>query len=367
MILKGSLKVTTLPEILHSICLSRYTGILTLQQYSVRKRVYFEEGKIAFAYSNQLRDSLGDVLLRTGSITLEQYLDTARQIRPGLRHGQILLREKVISANQLIGAVHRQVKDIIFSLFSWSEGSFEFEEVETSPETIKLNITSSDLILAGVKGIADWSILSKMITDISIGLEQSPDFEAKLAEIQLSEQESDIVAYAAGRSIREVLQYSLLNNFETARLLAGFLTIDLFRLVKPRNITLVPATDVDFTRLHRMAGLFSRVFDYIRDELVERVGPMAEAILQGYYNEVRQEEPAVLGGVSMGAAGRLDPDMLDLNVLHLDRSDKTDHVYRVFLRILSGQLKGTRELLGEEGVAQVETGIRRLVDNLAAE
>ena len=42
MLLKGSLKVTTLPEILHSICISKETGILTLQQFNVKKKIYFE-------------------------------------------------------------------------------------------------------------------------------------------------------------------------------------------------------------------------------------------------------------------------------------------------------------------------------------
>ncbi|HOT00661.1 MAG TPA: DUF4388 domain-containing protein, partial [Acidobacteriota bacterium] len=101
MLLKGSLKVTTLPEILHSICISKETGILTLQQFNIKKKIYLEEGKIAFAYSNQRKDSLGDILLRNGIITLEQYLETANQIRPGLRHGQILLREGYISTQEL--------------------------------------------------------------------------------------------------------------------------------------------------------------------------------------------------------------------------------------------------------------------------
>ena len=90
MLLKGSLKVTTLPEILHSICISKETGILTLQQFNIKKKIYFEEGDISFAYSNQRKDSLGDILLRKGVIQfaeLEQYFDA---VLPQAREADII-------------------------------------------------------------------------------------------------------------------------------------------------------------------------------------------------------------------------------------------------------------------------------------
>ncbi|MBN2431035.1 MAG: DUF4388 domain-containing protein [Acidobacteria bacterium] len=366
MLLKGSLKVTTLPEILHSICISKETGILTLQQFNVKKKIYFEEGKIAFAYSNQRKDSLGDVLLRSGTIALEMYLKTADQIRPGLRHGQILLREKVITTQQLITAVHSQVQDIIFSLFHWVEGTFEFEKEEKNKETIKLNISSSDLILSGVKRITDWSIISKMIGAIDNVMEESPEFETKLSEIQLDDQENDIVKYAVGRSIEDVLGYSLLNDYETCRLLAGFITIDLFRIRKSQFFILEPVTDIDTDKLKRMADLFNNIYRHIQSTLRNSAGPMAEKILKNYYMEVRQTEKELLKNVEMKDDGALDSDLLDLNLMNLEMENKTERVYQMYLKVLSSLLKAARELLGGDEMSRLDQEIKELVERMSA-
>lgn len=367
MLLTGSLKVTTLPEILHSICISKETGILKLQQFNIKKKIYFEEGKIAFAYSNQRKDSLGDVLLRNGVVELENYLKTANQIRPGLRHGQILLREGIITTQQLINAVHSQVKDIIFSIFDWMEGTFEFEREEKSKETIKLNITSADLILSGVKKISDWSVLAKMIGEIDNVLESSPDFPSKLAEIQLSDQESDIVNFSHGKSIREIIGYSLLNDFETCRLLAGLVTIDLFRIRKSQYFILEPMPEIDTQRLGRTAVLFNHIFEYIFEVLTAKAGPMAARILKNYYAEIRQEEPTLLRNIEISPKGGLDGDLMDLNIINLEVENKPEYVYHVHLRILGSYLKAARELLGENEKQSFETKIKALVNRLSDE
>jgi len=367
MLLKGSLKVTTLPEILHSICISKETCILTLQQFNIKKKIYLEEGKIAFAYSNQRKDSLGDILLRNGIITLEQYLETANQIRPGLRHGQILLREGYISTQELISAVHQQVKEIIFSVFEWVEGMFEFEKEEKQIETIKLNITSADLILAGIKRITDWFFLERMIGSIDNVLEESPEFEQKRQEIQLSDQEVDIMNYARGKSIREVLHYSLLNDFETCRLLAGLITIDLFRIQHHQSFVLEPVLDMEIDKLKRMQALFNQIFESILQTLKTGAGPMAEKILRNYYEEIRQEEKTLLHNVEMNSKGWLDPDLLDLNIMNLSTPHKTDYVYNVYLRILTSQMKAARELLGEAQKNRIEAEIKQLIERLSGD
>ncbi len=367
MLLKGSLKVTTLPEILHSICISKETGILTLQQFNIKKKIYFEEGDIAFAYSNQRKDSLGDILLRKGVITLEQYLETSNQIRPGVRHGQILLQASYITTQELIAAVHSQIKEIIFSLFEWTEGMFDFEKEEKRLENIKLNITSADLIMAGVKRVSDWSVLEKMIGSIDNVLEDSPEFDLKRGEIQLSEQEVDIMNYARGKSIREVLNYSLLNNYETSRLLAGFITIDLFRIRKHEHFILEPVTDIDADKMKRMIQLFNNIYEYIYDTLKTEAGPMAEKILHNYYEEIRQEERQMLHNIEMNAKGWLDADLLDLNIMNLEQEDKTGYVYSTYLKILSSQLKAARELLGEKKKADLEDDIKKLIERLSGE
>lgn len=364
MLLKGNLSSTTLPEILHSICVSRETGLLVLQQFSITKKIYFEEGLITFAYSNQRRDSLGDVLLRNGVVTLEQYLDTAKQIAPGLRHGQILVQQGIITPRELSSALNAQVRDIIFSLFSWTEGMFEFILKEKALESIRLNTASSNLILAGVMTLADWTILEMMIGGIDSVLDSSPDFESKLSELKLSDQERDIARYAPGRPVREVLRYSLMNDFHTCRLLSGFVTIDLLRLRKAHHLVLEPVQENDAGRLVRTMEVFEQIFSMVSRTMTDLVGPLASKVLSGYYHEIRMESGALLQNVDMAPDGTLDTDILELNLLTLRVPDKAAHVYTIFSRILDSQLKAVRELAGEEATRALEERIKVSVSRL---
>ncbi|MBP7868358.1 MAG: DUF4388 domain-containing protein [Acidobacteria bacterium] len=362
MLLQGSLRVTTLPEILHSICISHETGILTLQLFNVKKRILFEAGSIVFAYSNQKRDTLGEVLFRKGTISLEQYLETAKLIRPGLRHGQILLQNGLINTQQLIEAVHRQIKEIIFSVFSWSEGTFNFERFEGSKETIKLNISSTALIIEGVLLINDWSVIQKVIGPLETILDASPEYEIKMMEIELSDREMDILNYAQNQTVREVLHYSLLSNYETARLLAAFVTADLLRIRKSQHFSLEAVDVRDSERITRAFTLYNSLFGFIRKTLNAEAGPITETILRNYYNEVRQREQALLHNVEFSAEGRLDLDLMELNLMAMDIPKKSKYVGDILIEILHSFLKAVRELLGETRLKSLEGDLRSLAE-----
>ena len=218
-----------------------------------------------------------------------------------------------------------------------------------------------------MKRICDWSVLEKLIGSVDNVLEESPEFEQKKNEIQLTEQETDIMNYARGKTFREVLSYTLLSDYETCRLLAGLITIDLFRIRKHQYFILEPVVDIDSEKLKRMGLLFNNIFEHIHATLVNESGPMAEKILHNYFAEVRQEEKALLHNIEMASNGWLDMDLMDLNIMNLDVPDRTDHVYSVYLKILNSHLKATRELLGEDKRADLERDIKSLVSRLSAE
>ncbi len=362
MLLQGSLRVTTLPEILHSICVSHESGILTLQLFNVKKRILFESGNIVFAYSNQKRDSLGEVLFRKGTISLDQYQDTADKIRPGLRHGQILLQSGLINTQQLIEAVHHQIKEIIFSVFAWSEGNFLFEHFVGPKETIKLNISSTALIIEGVLQINDWAVLSKMLGDMETVLDASPEFGIRMLEIELPDREMDILNYAQGNNFRDILQYSLLTNFETSRLLAAFITADLLRVRKSQHFILEAVDALDAERVTRALCIFNVLFSHIHQVLSREAGAITDTILRNYYQEVRQREQSILHNVELSPDGQLDMDLVELNLMALDTPRKARHVGGILMDILHLFTKTARELLGETRVLALEEELKNLIE-----
>ncbi len=143
----GRLKQYSLPQILTYLKEQKKTGVLTFEDKSVKKDIYIKNGNVIFASSNKDTDSLGEMLISRGKITLEQY-DKSVELLKGddKRQGAILVELGYITPKNLFLEVTHQIKEIIFSLFLWENGTFSFKESSPSTEIIELNISLENLL-----------------------------------------------------------------------------------------------------------------------------------------------------------------------------------------------------------------------------
>ena len=127
-VLTGDLSSISLADLFSLLNLSKKTGALRCTQGAETRTILWEQGEIVFARSNSVRDSLGCFLVRRGLITEEQNAESARRITPDTRHGKVLVRLGYITTEQLWWAVKNQVLEIVYGLFHWTTGFFEFLE-----------------------------------------------------------------------------------------------------------------------------------------------------------------------------------------------------------------------------------------------
>lgn len=227
----GNLKDRQLPQLLYQLHSNNAVGTLMITLNEIRKAILFDNGQIISAYSNVREDSLGEVLLRSGTITVEEYLDTQVQVRQGKRFGQILLEINKITETQLSQQMTYQVLGIIYSLFRWQTGHFEFADGKLPPKDLpNLGISTLDIVLQGVKLIRSWDHIRKEIDSLDEELERSENWENRLSQLKLTRNELEIFhAIEPGVTIRDICLVSKLNSFETCRLLTGFLIIELIQ------------------------------------------------------------------------------------------------------------------------------------------
>src|SRR6185436_3424797 len=161
--LSGRLRDTKLPTLLRFLQRNKKTGILNIHRNDLDKSIYFKNGDIIFAISKYPDDRLGEVLLKMGKITLDQYetsVNLLRQTRK--RQGTILVEQGFITPKDLFTAVTYQVKEIIMSLFTWIEGDYLFSEgTLPSEEVITLRLSTARLIYEGVHRNHDWTRLRR--------------------------------------------------------------------------------------------------------------------------------------------------------------------------------------------------------------
>jgi CheY-like chemotaxis protein len=137
MSLVGNLEELGLGEILQIVSLSRKTGVLSLHSKGREGSIFFRQGQVVRAASSLFQQSLGEVLIQKGVIDLailRKALASQQEEDFQERLGNVLIKNFGISYETVEEVVREQVENIVFSLFSWFEGTFEFmvsEHIET--------------------------------------------------------------------------------------------------------------------------------------------------------------------------------------------------------------------------------------------
>jgi CheY-like chemotaxis protein len=138
MSLVGNLEELGLGEILQIVSLSRKTGILSLNSRGRDGSVFFRQGQVVRAASSTYQQSLGEVLIQRGVIDLTVLRKSlAFQQEGGFRErlGVILVKHFGVSQEIIEEVVREQIENVVFSLFAWADGTFNFD-VQSTIETV---------------------------------------------------------------------------------------------------------------------------------------------------------------------------------------------------------------------------------------
>jgi DNA-binding response OmpR family regulator len=203
---KGELK-DNLPRLLAAFAATRETGELGLQRGQVKKIVYFDHGMPVFALSNLVADRLGLFLVRAGKIdeeTLKHAADEAAATKQ--RTGDVLILMGLLTEQDRLYYVGQQVKSILYSLFSWEDGSYQMSfNGRARKESIKLDLLPATLVMRGVKKLYKPERLRRLLFDTDKPMpSQDPLFA--LSDIELAAWEAHLLTRCDGqRTVQELI------------------------------------------------------------------------------------------------------------------------------------------------------------------
>jgi hypothetical protein len=142
-----------------------FTGRIVFKRGTVEKVIHFETGRPVFASSNLAHDRMGELLLREGKITSEQYARCRDLVRDtGRRMGEILVERGFLKRRELLPAVRRHVEDIIYSLFAWDQGEYRVLAGDgATGERIRLSRHPAAMVLEGVRRKLDGATLERLL------------------------------------------------------------------------------------------------------------------------------------------------------------------------------------------------------------
>src|SRR5437870_10387203 len=207
--------------------MGKKTGCLSVGHRGSFGYIFFDKGKISYASIVNRRDRLGDMLVKNGMITQEQ-LDKAvdAQIRRrDKKLGELLVELHALTRAQLQQFLKVQIEEAVYFLFTWTEGTFNFEpDVAPDQQDILVSIGPESLLLEGARRVDEWSLIEKKIPSFDIVFEIDRA-QCQANDSKLTQEQRTVLRLVNGvRDVHSILEESGLVEFEAAKAIYGLAT-----------------------------------------------------------------------------------------------------------------------------------------------
>ncbi len=222
MSLHGKIGTMSIPEILQWVGMGKKSGVLSFYNRGTSKNLYFEDGYVISASSNNPRDYLGQFLISAGKIT-EEDLKKAfiTQQETNILLGKILCMIGKIKEEELQAILKRKIEETVYDLFLWTEGDFSFSEMtgtalKKKDLQIVVKLGVNELIMEGARRYDEWRRMKKKFADLEMVVRPLKDLHPE--------------RYAPGSKKRKLLE--LLKSEKTLRELSLELRADEVNLLQ---------------------------------------------------------------------------------------------------------------------------------------
>ena len=311
LIMTADVRAFPMADVLNLIHEAGKSGFLLLVQGEHEKSVYFHRGEVVFASSNQRVDRIGECLLRSGAITLEQLREADARWTPNMRFGKVLVQLGVLTPRDLWNAVKTQVEDVVRSLFAYTWGTVHIWEGEIQPDNVvRLALPTNRLIEEGLARRDELFKLLAHLEDERTRLTAVPGMEARVSSSEAA------FLDALGRDG----VFSAGCRRAGVDPLSGARTVQLLQLVGAVRVDREPDVESGPADRDARRQADDRVRECVYDHaklLAELAAPIVavdgpEAFGERFARIVEEtgERHAILAGVSPAPGGMLDPDLL---------------------------------------------------------
>jgi len=263
MALRGTLRDFSLADIFQLIGIQKKTGVLTLKSDKETCTVAFVEGQVVGTESTtrRLEDRLGSVLVKSGRITEAQLQEALRIQKSTLRRlGNVLIDSRFLDKKDLAAALQVQIDQMIYRLFRWTAGEYDFsqeQKVEYDKELV-VPMSAESILMEGARILDEWPMVEEGIrglsavyrrADVEIAKGGSSAGQGAREEaaggITLSPTEQQVYGLVDGRrTVQDIVDRSMLSEFETCRTLYELINrqiLEEVRIAAPAKSPAAPA------------------------------------------------------------------------------------------------------------------------------
>jgi hypothetical protein len=235
----GRLEDIELAEVLHFLALSNRTGRLTLTRRDAHGTIVIRLGRVLYAASSSIRETLGSLLVCRGLVSPEALaaaLERQHVEADGSKLGAILVEQGVLGETQLDEVLRQQTALVVQELCGWHSGYFRFDLVPVASSG-EIGVDVEDLVVPA--GVPTDQILLEAITRI----------DEQQGEADVPPSALDVLAPARAPELRGEVTAGLLRR-ASAVVVRGLLMV--VRGDEVQGIAQLGAADPDVARAVRL-------------------------------------------------------------------------------------------------------------------
>ncbi len=258
MAIKGSLKEASLPDVLQLLAMGKKTGCLSVTHRNNFGYIYFAQGRISYASIVNRRDRLGDMLVKNDIIS-QADLDGAIAEQTKQRQkrlGELLIELGALTREQLHQYIRVQIEEAVYYLFTWNQGTFNFEaDVQPEEQDVVVSINPESLLLEGARRVDEWSLIEKKLPSFDLVFDVDRQ-RLDASEVSLTQEQLTVLHLIDGqRDIAAIIDASGLVEFEVGKALFALLTAGFLQRVGRTKATPDPQQSAARVEEHRNLGI----------------------------------------------------------------------------------------------------------------
>ncbi len=239
------------PQIIGQQFLKSSTGILVLKHSSFTKTIHFEKGVCTFATSNIYEDRIGERLIEWGFLSEAQLTKASEVMRQNQwKLGKALVHLGYVDEAQLTSFIQRQIKEIIFSTFTYPAIETRFDSCTLPEYEHKLHLEVPQLILEGMRRVTDLELLEKLLPDQDIKLVLSVPSQTIFERVTMEPQEAYLLSVleSGSQTIRSLASQGVVSPATTYATIYSLLCTELLQALKPNTSSREVAIDPEMQK-----------------------------------------------------------------------------------------------------------------------
>jgi hypothetical protein len=341
--LAGSLETFNIANLIQFLSSDQKTGVLQISGGGNTAKIFIKSGFIVYATSSQHEFRLGHLLKSEGLLSdekLQECLQLAEEKNQQL--GRFLVEQGYISRSSLKDFLHLQAEEILYDIFLWEAGDFEYTDTPIDiKEKLFIPLNPMGIIMEASRRIDEQSIIKREIPGEQLIFKISQKM-GETEKLKLTKNERRILSLMDGnRTVKQVINDS------------GYAEPATYKIIYSLKMTgFIEKTwkeESDVVNFIDIINIFNNIFQIVYKTLEVELGTMVFTIFAECKAQLSPEQRDLLQYFDVGIDAASNRQVL-LEVINKfqDRQQGRILLIQSFNTLLQNIISKETEILGSQ-------------------